>query len=107
MAHKVKFVDGKMTEKVRPAARRDGTTIRATQLYHNMGTRKGTMNVGDERNKIGDIGRLSAKISSSSTTLSTFIVRAYAVHYHKTSLTWFRVDNSTTVLKVWGTFIIF
>ena len=57
VAHKVKFVDGKMTEKVRPAARRDGTTIRATQLYHNMGTRKGTMNIGDERNKIGDIGK--------------------------------------------------
>ena len=91
-----------MTEKVRPAARRDGTTIRATQLYHNMGTRKGTMNVGDERNKIGDVGRLQLKILH----LLLLIVRAYAVHYHKTSLTWFRVDNSTTVLKVWSSFFV-
>ena len=49
-----------------------------------MGTRKGTMSVGDERNKIGEV------------------VRAYAVHYHRLTITWFRVDNSTTVLKTVG-----
>ena len=64
------------------------------------------MSVGDERNKINDI------------------VKAYATHYHKTSVTWFRivelkkiflknpilrlliptirVDTSTTVLKTIG-----
>ena len=84
VAHRIKFIDGAPVDVVKPAARRDGTTIRATELYHNMGTRKGTMSVGDERNKIGEI------------------VRAYAVHYHRLMITWFRVDTNTAVLKTVG-----
>ena len=82
VAYKIKFIDGAPTaEGTKPAARRNGTTIRATNLYHNMGTRKGTMSVGDERNKISDV------------------VKAYATHYHKTSVTWFRIVENQNAIK--------
>ena len=39
------------------------------------------MSVGDERNKISDV------------------VKAYATHYHKTSVTWFRIVENQNAIK--------
>ena len=84
VAHKIKFLDGQPVGKSTPCAGKNGTIIRAQDLYHNMKTRRETMSSGEEQNKIGEI------------------VRSYAIHYHKISFTLFKVDGAVNQIRTAG-----
>jgi len=84
VAHKIKFLDGQAVGKSAPCAGKNGTIIRAQDLYYNMKTRRETMSSGEEQNKIGEI------------------VRSYAIHYHRISFTLFKVDGATNQIRTAG-----
>ena len=84
VAFKIKFLDGKPLGKATPCAGRNGTIIRSSDLYYNMKTRKSTMSIGDEQNKIGEI------------------IKCYSIHYHHISFSLFKVDNSKNIIRTDG-----
>ena len=84
VAHKIKFLDGQPVGKSTPCAGKNGTIIRAQDLYYNMKTRRETMTSGDEQNRIGEI------------------IRSYAVHYHRIAFTLFKLDGSVNQIRTAG-----
>lgn len=84
VSHRLTFDGGLANGEPTPCAGKNGTTILAKDLFHNMKTRKTSYSSSDEQFRIAEI------------------IRAYAIHYSHLNFTLFKMDNSQTQVRSWN-----